>query len=70
MAKIVSQISFADYGAVEVLGDLERFAFALSGMNDEVLMLKLEAQRGNGRNEYPVRVMWNLLIAMKIFGHR
>jgi hypothetical protein len=39
-------------------------------MDDEVLMRRLEARRGNGRNDYPVRVMWNLLIAMKVFGHR
>jgi len=24
MAKIISQISFADYGCIEILGDLER----------------------------------------------
>ena len=70
MAKIISQISFADYGCIEILGDLERFLLALLGMNDEALMLRLEARRGRGRNDYPVRVMWNLIIAMKVFGHR
>ena len=70
MAKIVSQITFADYGCIEILGDLERFLLALLGMDDEALMLRLEARRGNGRNDYPVRVMWNLIIAMKVFGHR
>jgi len=25
MAKIISQYSFADYGVIEILGDLERF---------------------------------------------
>ena len=70
MAKIISQISFADYGCIEILGDLERFLLALLGMNDEALMLRLEARRGNGRNDYPVRVIWNLIIAMKVFGHR
>ena len=70
MAKIVSQITFADYGQIEILGDLERFLLAMLGMNDEALMLRLEAKRGNGRNDYPVRVMWNLIIAMKVFGHR
>ena len=32
MAGIVSQITFADYGEIEILGDLERFSLALSGM--------------------------------------
>ena len=70
MAEIVSQITFADYGCIEILGDLERFLLALMGMDDESLMQRLEARRGNGRNDYPVRVMWNMLIAMKVFGHR
>jgi hypothetical protein len=70
MARIISQITFADYGQIEILGDLERFTLALLGMNDEALMLRLEARRGNGRNDYPIRVMWNLIIAMKVFGHR
>ena len=70
MARIVSQITFADYGEIEILGDLERFSLALSGLDDETLMQRLEAKRGKGRNDYPVRAMWNLLIAMKVFGHR
>jgi hypothetical protein len=52
------------------LGDLERYLLALLGLDDEALMQRLEARRGKGRNDYPVRVMWNLIIAMKVFGHR
>ena len=70
MAKIISQYTFADYGEIEILGDLERFLLAMLGMDDEALMRRLEERRGNGRNDYPVRVMWNLIIAMKVFGHR
>lgn len=70
MAKIISQITFADYGEIEILGDLERFVLAMNGLPDEALMRRLEARRGNGRNDYPIRVMWNLIIAMKVFGHR
>ena len=70
MAKIISQYTFADYGEIEVLGDLERFRLALHGMDDEELMRTLESKRHKGRNDYPIRVMWNLIIAMKVFGHR
>ena len=70
MAKIISQVSFSDYSEIEVLGDLERLQLALEGLGDETLMKRLETQRGNGRNDYPVRVLWNLIIAMKVFGHR
>jgi hypothetical protein len=70
MINIVSQITFADYGEIEILGDLERFLLSMLGMRDEALTQHLEANRGNGRNDYPVRVMWNLIIAMKVFGHK
>jgi hypothetical protein len=63
-------VTFADYGEIEILGDLERFLLAMLAMDDEELMILLECKRGNGRNDYPVRVMWNLIIAMKVFGHR
>ena len=70
MAKIISQVTFADYGEIEILGDLERFLLAILVMDDEALMRNLEAKRYKGRNDYPIRVMWNLIIAMKVFGHR
>jgi len=69
MLNIVPQITFADYGEIEILGDLERLLLAMLGLCDEALMRRLEKRRGNGRNDYPVRVMWNLIIAMKVFGH-
>ena len=70
MAKIVSQMSFNNYSEIEILGDLQRLKLALEGMDDEFLMRQLESKRNKGRNDYPVRVMWNLIIAMKIFGHK
>jgi hypothetical protein len=70
MAKILTQISYFDYSEIEILGDLERLQLAFEGMDDETLMRKLEKKRGQGRNDYPIRVMWNLVIAMKVFGHR
>jgi len=33
-------------------------------------MIKLENRRKNGRNDYPIRVMWNLIIAMKVFQYK
>jgi hypothetical protein len=30
---------------------------------DEALMRKLEAFRGKGRDDYPVRAVWNSLLA-------
>jgi hypothetical protein len=70
MARIISQISFDDYNEIAVLGDLERLQLALTGIDDEALMQLLETKRGHGRDDYPARVLWNLLIAMKVFGHK
>ena len=70
MAKIIPQITVFDYTEIEELGDLERFKLTLDGMDDEELMYRLENRRGHGRDDYPVRVMWNLLVAMKVFGHK
>jgi hypothetical protein len=70
MAKIITQNLFTDYGEIEILGDLERLQLTLDGIDDEALMRRLEAKRGNGRDDYPIRALWNLIIALKIFGHK
>jgi hypothetical protein len=67
---ILSQISmFSWENDVENLGDLKRLIFVLDNLPDTELMWALKADRGNGRNDYPVRAMWNMLIAMVVFGH-
>lgn len=66
----ISQISIFDYSEIENLGDLERLKIFFENLEDEVLCEKLEGERKNGRNDYPVRTMLNLIYAMKIFGHR
>ena len=66
---IIPQITLFDIEEIEILGDLERFQLALDGIDDEGLMRDLEKKRGKGRDDYPIRVMWNLALAMKIFEH-
>lgn len=66
----ISQISVFDYSEIEILGDLERLKLFFENLNDGKLCETLEKERGKGRNDYPVRVMLNLIYAMKIFGHR
>jgi len=53
----------------ENLGDLKRLQHVLEALPDEPLMQKLEAERGNGRNDYPIRAMWNSIIASYVFQH-
>ena len=66
----IPQISIFEYREIENLGDLERLKIFFENINDEKLCEKLEKSRKNGRNDYPVRTMLNLIYAMKIFGHR
>jgi len=54
---------------IEILGDLERLERVLENLPDEEFVRKLEAERGRGRNDYPVRAMWNAVIAMVVLGH-
>ena len=66
----ITQETIFDYMEIEILGDLERLKLCLDNIDDEKLYKMLEEKRGNGRNDFPVRVMLNLTYAMKIFGHR
>lgn len=66
----ISQISIFDYTEIENLGDLERLKLFFENIDDEELCKALEEERKQGRNDYPVRTMLNLIYAMKIFGHR
>ena len=54
---------------VEAAGDFERLRLVLSALPDERFMRFLEKRRGHGRNDYPVRPMWNLLVAGLVFRH-
>lgn len=67
---IIEQKTIFDYTQIEELGDLERLKLFFESINDNELCKKLQIERKNGRNDFPIRVMLNLIYAMKIFGHR
>ena len=69
MAIIPQTTLFSWENDIENLGDLERLVFVLESIPDETFIRKLEQERGKGRNDYPVRAMWNMIIAMIVFGH-
>jgi len=54
---------------LEILGDLERLKLVLETLDDEKLMRKLEKERGKGRDDNPVRAMWNSVLAGVIYQH-
>jgi len=68
MAKI-PQISLFSWAQIEPLGDLERLLLVLNVLPDEALMRVLEKERGKGRDDYPVRAVWNSLLAGIVFQH-
>jgi hypothetical protein len=67
---IISQTTlFSWENDIENLGDNERLVRVLDNLPDEPLMQMLEKERGRGRDDFPVRAMWNMQIAMVVFGH-
>lgn len=66
---IIPQLCIFEWKEIEELGDLERLRLVLEYMPDEELMRQLEKERNKGRNDYPVRAMWNSMLAGIVFQH-
>ena len=62
----IPQISIFDYSEIEILGDLEKLKLFFENLDDKELCKKLEMERKNGRDDYPIRAMLNMTYAMKI----
>jgi len=68
MARVPQPLLFS-WEEIEELGDLSRLKLLLENLPDEDLMQALESARGNGRDDYPIRAMWNSLLAGIVFQH-
>jgi len=68
VATIIHQNLFA-WEEVEGSSDLYRLQLVLSYLPDEELVRRLEGRRGRGRDTYPVRAMWNALLAGVVLQH-
>jgi hypothetical protein len=66
---IIPQQSLFSWKEIENLADLQRFSLLLKYLPDERLMRQLESLRGHGRNDYPVRGIWNSLLAGIVYQH-
>ena len=66
---ILPQQELFGWYEVEGLGDLERLKLVTESVPDEDMMRKLEIERGLGRDDYPVRAMWNATLAGIVFQH-
>ncbi|HLS20071.1 MAG TPA: hypothetical protein VK056_00225 [Bacillota bacterium] len=56
---VIPQMNLFPWEEVEDLGDLDRLRLVIQYLPDEKLMRKLESNRKNGRNDDPVRAVWN-----------
>lgn len=66
---IVYQKNLFSWRDVEDLGDLERLLLVIENLPDEKLVCKLEKERGRGRNDYPLRAIWNSILTGIVFEH-
>lgn len=66
----IPQINLFSWQEIDVASDLDRLRLVLAVLPDEDLMRYLERRRGRGRDDYPIRPVWNALIAGIIFQHK
>ncbi len=66
---IVPQKTLFGWREIEELGDLERLVLVLESMPDEKLVSVMENERYRGRNDYPVRAVWNSILAGIVYQH-
>lgn len=66
---IIPQRRLFSWDDVENLGELKRLKLVLAALPDEPFMLHLERDRANGRDDYPIRAVWNSILAGVVFQH-
>lgn len=66
---ILPQAFLFNWQHIEAASDLDRLGLVLGAIDDEPLMQILEEERGRGRDEYPVRAVWNTVLAGVVFQH-
>lgn len=66
---IIPQRTLYSWTDVEAKSDLDRLRLVLETLPDEELMQDLEAERRRRRNEYPLRAVWNSILAGVVFQH-
>jgi hypothetical protein len=66
---IIPQRNLFSWKEIENLGDLERLRLVIRHLPDERLMRLLEVERAKGRDDYPVRAVWNTVLAGVVYQH-
>lgn len=60
---ITPQMNLLSWNDIKNLGDLDRLRLVIGYLPDEKLMQFLRKYRKNGRDDYPIRVVWNTILA-------
>ena len=66
---IIPQKQLFSWKEIEDLADLQRFSLLVKYLPDENLMQSLESLRSRGRDDYPVRAIWNSILAGIVYQH-
>ena len=66
---IIHQPGLFSWDQVEAASDLDRLRVLLEALPDEGLMRTLEAERKGRRDDYPLRAVWNSVLAGIVFQH-
>jgi hypothetical protein len=69
LAKIIQQKIFS-WKDVERSGELERLKMVIEVIPDDGLMNVLEAERKGRRDDYPIRAIWNSILAGIVYQHK
>jgi len=67
---IIPQKQLFTWKEIENLSDLKRLQLVINHLPDEHLMRVLERERDKGRDDYPVRAVWNTILAGVVFQHQ
>jgi len=66
---ILPQPQLLSWEHIDVASDLDRLRMVLDALPDEALMGVLEDERKGRRDDYPIRAVWNSVIAGIVFEH-
>ena len=66
---IITQKSLFCWNDLQNIGDLKRLKYVLENLPDDKIINYLTAQRGKGRNDYPIIAIWNSILAGIVFQH-
>ena len=65
----MTQTNLFSWDAIEARSDLDRLRLVRDHLPDARLVHYLEVMRQHGRDDYPVRAMWNAVLAGIVFQH-